>query len=109
MQGVRLKWKKRIAIAWLLMVMFVPQLAVKSVHIHHDEHHCEAHTPSSQGHEQSCNDCAICHFTLSYSTPAEFVSFSFLTTSIGLERFAFHVSEAHTTLLTQSLRAPPYC
>ncbi len=101
------KAEKRILIAWLLFVTFMPLLVVKSLHNHADSEHPSA---CHSDHRQTSNpydSCAICHFTVSPFIQAEILHFDFRLTLTPCEPVVYLSKISFALSYSPCLRAPP--
>ncbi len=93
------------AVAWMLIFTFMQFFAVKSFH-YHSENDCNK---VSHNHKMShsCDDCSICHFSLSSFTEAENLEINFFSDyQITHHEFIKDI-KATISLCHPYLRAPP--
>ncbi|MDR0756426.1 MAG: hypothetical protein LBF85_01080 [Tannerella sp.] len=95
--------RNRGIIAWLFLAVFILPYVAKPVHVHR---HCDGGTECAHS-SHHCDDCPICHFSLSFFTEAEMRTidftppFSVCGQTVYKERILiFAVSSRH-------LRGPP--
>lgn len=109
---MRMRNRKRVSKAWILLLALMPLMLVKSFH-HHDSHafhaSCHLHEDSSPqvGADTIHTDCLICHFFLS---PALDVSFGDINVAPGfilVKQRIIQENPLTRTLFFASLRAPP--
>lgn len=97
-------------LAWLLLVIFTMPIVAKEGHIYLHEYQSAHHAHADGTHhtEHDCSTCAICQFTMSSFTEADWVipisgislCFLLLATPYTKERYTFTTSANY-------LRAPP--
>ena len=99
--------KRRVIIAWVLLIAFIPILMVKSVH--HHGHGCNE--PTSCTHSDQSNDkpdhCAICKYALSLFTEARTVEFHCTFTFAPFEPVIYQDKVVCEQAYSYLLRAPP--
>ena len=104
--------QKRILTAWMLILMLMPMMLVKSFH-HHEGFQAHAVTnESSAAHSTLCSlssdaQCPICHF---YISPIEEATDFRLATSqdyVPAERVTYAPHVVKSCHLLHGLRAPP--
>lgn len=106
-----LKSAKSVLPAWLFLLVFMPQLVVKSLHHHGGSdfsctHSC-AHTsdPSTPSEDQGA--CAICDFVISVTTEPETFRLCVVTDAPLVEYSTVVEEVAYGASSLPSLRAPP--
>lgn len=103
MKRIRKIQSYRVAVAYILLLAFMPFLFVKAFHVHKDECviHSRQHVPASE------EGCVICLFTLSAFTEAEIFEYHYLNRGIPVKRPVRKEKGVVTQLLFRPLRAPP--
>lgn len=104
------KGRKRIFIAWLLLLALMPISIVKATHSH-DTGAFSSHNTQLPGHQHNGGDdgstCPICHFFLSPFTTAPEIHVSFFTQQVSLLMVPACPDVKSAIVLQPSLRAPP--
>lgn len=101
--------RKRIVIAWILLLSMMPIVVVKGLHFHSDDAvmHLQHSASGDFSGGNSFDDCAICHFFLSpfVETTTSTIIFIFQIASVFIcGRIAAVVYRSHSA---QRLRGPP--
>lgn len=105
--------KRRVILAWMLMVVFMLPLAVRSLHVCHVED-VEVCSTTSQttvhqtlAHDPGC--CPICHFTFFSFDKAEMMVLATVFAIVVAVKIVFQLARYRQTRADiSSLRAPPY-
>ena len=101
---MKVRTKNRIAVAWLLLMTVMPVFVVKAMHHHEEIAVCH----SDNGHPQSpCNQCPVCHFTLSPFTQAESFHIQIIIPLFNYEPVAYMGMKGYQPVHPYNLRAPP--
>lgn len=111
MLGINLRHKKSAVLAWLLLLVFTPQMVVKSLHYHGvDDPTCGSCCgPSSDDStsDEEGSSCAICDFTLSLTTEPVDFHLALVADVPAVEYSILVEDESYETLPFLSLRGPP--
>ncbi len=102
---MRREKKIRIYIAWVLIMALTPFFVVKTFH-HHGSGETTSCSHSDTTHNP-CNDCAVCHFSLSFFTQPQPVNFHPILTLIPYEPFTSQDKIVCERTYSHQLRAPP--
>lgn len=104
---MRITAKKRIIIAWLLFMVFMPFFLVKTIHQleESDASVCHSKGESSQN---VCHQCPICKFTLSPFTQVESFYFEVIIPVFNYEPVYEVNMMSYRPILSSKLRAPPF-
>ena len=111
MLGINLRHINRTVSAWLLLLVFVPQMVVKSLHHHGVDDPacgscCDQNSDRSTADEEG-HSCAICDFALSVTTEPEDFHLCLLADVPSVEYSTFVAEQSYETSAHPSLRAPP--
>lgn len=99
--------RKRVRISWLLLATFMPLFVVKALH-HHEEKDTVLVSCSDTHHSHdTCDDCAICKFSLSLFTEAGSFDFTLILPLIPYEHIIYPEKIVYTLSYSHYLRAPP--
>ena len=130
--------KYRIALVWLLAIVFALPYIAKSVHIYNEACHesvCQSHASGwedghAHGHghgsendpadhpndehghypEHDCESCLICQLAISFFTETERHDFLFAIRELSDNIYPLDQEEVHIPYFTaNNLRAPPFC
>lgn len=104
---MKVKAKRRITIAWVLLFALMPLFVVKGIHHHNEQKIVISH--SEKGSVPTSNDeCLICQFTLSPFTQVETVQICCIIPVFLFEPI-FHLNRLRfRPTYSQCLRAPPF-
>ncbi|WP_293667677.1 hypothetical protein [uncultured Parabacteroides sp.] len=104
---MRVKAKGKVVIAWLLLMTFMPFFVVKAIHHHEESEIAVCH--SEDGHSHSpCDQCSICHFTLSPFTQAESFYAQVIIPVFNLEPVCYVSMMSFQLTYSHKLRGPPF-
>ncbi|MDR1602109.1 MAG: hypothetical protein LBS42_06735 [Tannerella sp.] len=95
--------RNRAIIAWLFLAVFTLPNMMKPVHVH-------CHSDSDAEHARSsrhCDDCPICHFTLSFFMEAEMQAAGFIPPFPVREQFVYPERILFSTISPRHPRGPP--
>ena len=111
MLNINLRHKKSAVLAWLLLLVFMPQMVVKSLHYHSVGDvtcgNCCDHPSDDSPSDEDGSACAICDFTLPLSTEPSDFHLSLVASILVVEYSILVEAESYETLPLPSLRAPP--
>jgi hypothetical protein len=103
MKNVKQIVRSRSIIAWLSLAVFVMPYVVKPVHVHH---HCDGEEECADS-SRHCDDCPICHFTLSCFTEAETCAACFVPPFPVCEKTVYEERLLFFAVSIRHLRGPP--
>jgi hypothetical protein len=101
---MKAKAKSRIVIAWLLFITLMPIFVVKAIHHHEEITVCHSDDGQSQ---HPCDQCPICHFTLSPFTQSESFQVQIIIPIFNCEPIAYVSMKSYQLIYSHNLRAPP--
>lgn len=106
---MRISVKHRMAIAWMLLMTFIPLFVVKAVHVHNEKEVVVCHSNACHFHTASAPDhCPICHFTISPFGEAHFQEFIFQSQQSVDGLFTLTPLVVVRSVIRFNLRAPPF-
>ncbi|WP_167549132.1 hypothetical protein [Bacteroides oleiciplenus] len=97
--------KKRVVVAWVLILSLMPFFVVKAFHHHEGEHSVSCSHADHPRH--SSDDCAICQFSLSLFTEAQSVDFHCVLTLLSFEQVVYQDKTVYVLSYSHYLRGPP--
>lgn len=101
------KAKGRVVVAWLLLMTFVPFFVVKAIHHHEESEIAVCHSEDGHSHNP-CDQCSICHFTLSPFTQAESFYTQVIIPVFNFEPICYVNMMSYRLTYSHKLRAPPF-
>ncbi|MDO4771777.1 hypothetical protein [Porphyromonas sp.] len=108
---LNLKLTKHTLPAWLLLLIFTPQLIVKTFHYHGEgsgfivcSHGCEKDEASDSDHSDTC---AICDFVISTFTEATSIVFESVLDYVPFTYTSIESAPVRPSLPWIALRGPP--
>jgi hypothetical protein len=93
-------------IIWLLLIIFVLPFGIKTFHVHHFSDYDFGVTANGRGHHH-CDDCPICHFTLSTFIQPKFTAFQPILSCCSVVSAVYPEDISFRIILSPHLRGPP--
>lgn len=99
---------KKVGWAWILLMIFIPQLIVTSLHLHKPKEYHEVCHASDHHEKSDAEQCALCKYTISAFTEVELPDFTFIPQATPYKRDVCEATNYYaTTRIHYNLRAPP--
>ncbi len=98
--------------AWMLLLVFLQLLLVKTFHQHHFVGQASDHTDHTEIGKQlddrhATADCLICHFLIPAADQPTPILLTHYDHAVIVKHFTWHPRQVKTIVFHRSLRAPP--